>query len=59
MSFVEIKSRIIGLEKPLLEKVYDVGNCDNVLVTLLHSHVNPTGLALWIFCLIHVIVTET
>ena len=32
MSFVEIKSRIIGLEKPLLEKVYDVGNCDNVLV---------------------------
>ena len=27
--------------------------------TLLHSDVNPTGLALWIFCLIHVIVTET
>ena len=27
--------------------------------TLLHSDVNPTGLALWIFCLIHVIVTKT
>ena len=29
------------------------------VVTLLHSHVNPTGLALWVFCLIILIVTET
>ena len=27
--------------------------------TLLHSDVNPTGLALWIFCLIHIFVTWT
>ena len=27
--------------------------------TQLHSDVNPTGLALWIFFLFHVIVTET
>ena len=27
--------------------------------TLLHSDVNPTDLALWIFCLIHFIVTKT
>ena len=28
-------------------------------ITLLHSDVNPTRLALWIFCLFHVIVTKT
>ena len=27
--------------------------------TLLHSDVNPTGLVLWIFCLILLIVTKT
>ena len=27
--------------------------------TLLHSDVNPTDPLLWIFCLIHIIVTET
>ena len=27
--------------------------------TLLHSDVNPTGPVLWVFCLIHVIVTWT
>ena len=27
--------------------------------TLLHSDVNPTGPLLWMFCLIHLIVTKT
>ena len=31
MNFVEINDQIIGLEKPLLRKVFEEGNCENLL----------------------------
>ena len=37
----------------------DVLPCFLFQLTLLHSHINPSGLSLWVFCLIILIVTET
>ena len=42
-----------------LESDYASSEEDVERDTLLHSHVNPTGLSLWVFCLIILIVTET
>ena len=41
----------------ILEKKVGIGSDSRP--TLLHSNVNPTGLSLWVFCLIILSVTKT